>query len=204
MPIRTQRGRAAVYRKFWAWPLRSPLHLVVVVLAVALIASLSVLLSQYARGAGPGEQPSPEAGGGAPAAPATSERATHRPAPPRSGPEPTRLSGLTASPETADPAEAAMTVATKWAKAWVHHPDGTTNKEWLAGMKPYTTPEFLPVMSTVDPANIAATKVTGKPEPKHSYTSSLEVVLPTNGPKLDITVIKTGSGWRVAHYAKAS
>ena len=40
MPIRTNRGRAAVYRRLWGWPLRSPRHLiglVVVVLALVLL-----------------------------------------------------------------------------------------------------------------------------------------------------------------------
>lgn len=200
MPIRTQRGRAAVYRKLWGWPLRSPLHLVVVVLAVALIAAVSVLASQYARDAGPGQSGNdPQAG-----APAVSTSA--RPTPPANTPSPpaTRGPGPTATPRAAKPDPRALTVATKWAQAWVRHPKGVTNKQWLAGMQPYTTPEFLPVMASIDPANIPASKVTGPPQPVHSYTSSLEVVLPTDGPKLDVTVIRTDSGWRVAHYAKAA
>ena len=39
MPIRTNRGRVAVYRKLWGWPMRSPQHLIataLVVLAVVL------------------------------------------------------------------------------------------------------------------------------------------------------------------------
>ena len=38
MPIRTHRGRAAVYRKFWGWPVRSPAHLTGTVLAAVVIA----------------------------------------------------------------------------------------------------------------------------------------------------------------------
>ncbi len=41
MPVRTRRGRAAVYRKFWGWPLRSITHLaitsIVMVIAVTAI-----------------------------------------------------------------------------------------------------------------------------------------------------------------------
>jgi hypothetical protein len=202
VPIRTQRGRAAVYRKLWGWPLRSPLHLVVVVLAVALIAAVSVLASEYARDAGPGQAGhDPQAAGNAPAVSTSSRRPepSATPSAPR-----TRGPGPTATPRSRKPSRQALTVATKWAKAWVHHPEGITTKQWLAGMKPYTTPEFLPVMASIDPANIPASKVTGKPHPRHSYTSSLQVVLPTDGPKLDVTVIKTDSGWRVAHYSKAS
>jgi hypothetical protein len=38
MPIRTNRGRAAVYRKLWAWPLRSPRHLAMAAFALAVLA----------------------------------------------------------------------------------------------------------------------------------------------------------------------
>ena len=37
MPIRTNRGRAAVYRRLWGWPLRSPRHLVVALIQMVLI-----------------------------------------------------------------------------------------------------------------------------------------------------------------------
>ena len=38
MPIRTNRGRAAVYRRLWAWPLRSPRHLVGAIVLVIVVA----------------------------------------------------------------------------------------------------------------------------------------------------------------------
>jgi len=37
LPIRTHRGRAAVYRMFWGWPVRSPKHLAATVLALVVI-----------------------------------------------------------------------------------------------------------------------------------------------------------------------
>jgi hypothetical protein len=87
--------------------------------------------------------------------------------------------------------------------AWVNHPDGITNQQWLEGLRPFTTEEYLPVMSTVDPRNIPASKVTGVPTATTSYTSSADVEIPTDGPKLTITVVNTGAGWRVAHYGQA-
>ena len=45
--------------------------------------------------------------------------------------------------------------------------------------------------------------MTGRAVPISSYTSSVEVSLPTDGDTLDITVIKTDQGWRVSKYAKA-
>jgi hypothetical protein len=59
------------------------------------------------------------------------------------------------------------------------------------------------VMASVDPANIPARQVTGPPSAINSYTSSVEVGLPTDGGRLDITVIKTPQGWRVSGYTKA-
>jgi hypothetical protein len=71
-------------------------------------------------------------------------------------------------------------------------------------MRPYTTEEQLVIMSTVDPANILATAVTGNAVAKTSYTTLLETVVPTNGGNLSITVISTPQGWRVAHYEQAA
>lgn len=39
MPIRTNRGRAAVYRQVWGWPLRSPRHLAATLGVVAVLAA---------------------------------------------------------------------------------------------------------------------------------------------------------------------
>jgi hypothetical protein len=117
---------------------------------------------------------------------------------------PTRLPSPTQTPSSAPPAAKAIEVATVWAKAWVNHPQGTTNEQWLNGLRPYTTEEQLSVMTTVDPANIPATAVTGNPVVKTSYEKSVEVTVPTNGGPLSITVIERPDGWRVAHYDQAA
>lgn len=193
MPIRTNRGRAAVYRKLWGWPLRSPLHLVATALGVVLVAAVVALLSQHLRHS----NAVPVPGGAQPAGQASTGVFV------ATGPPRTRDSGPTEVPTPAPPAPAALQVAQDWGQAWANHPAGTSNQQWLAGLKPYTTDEFLPVMSSVDPANIPATRVTGPPTAIHSYTSSVEVSLPTDGGVLDITVIQTPQGWRVAGYDKA-
>lgn len=47
MPIRTHRGRAAVYRRLWGWPLRSPKHLVgAVVLIGVVVTAVGFLLPE--------------------------------------------------------------------------------------------------------------------------------------------------------------
>jgi hypothetical protein len=79
-----------------------------------------------------------------------------------------------------------------------------TDAQWLAQLKPYTTSEFLPEMSSVDVSNIDATQITGQPSATKSYTSSVEALLPTNAGKLDITAIATPTGWLVSSYTEAS
>lgn len=117
---------------------------------------------------------------------------------------PTRLSQPLVTPTTAAPNGDAVRVAKEWAAAWVNHPAGITSAQWLEQLKPFTTEEYLPVMSSVDPANVPATKVTGEPTVGTSYTSSVQLTIPTDGPKLSITVVSTNAGWRVADYDQAS
>lgn len=201
MPIRTNRGRAAVYRRIWGFPLRSPAHLVgsavaVIVLIVAIGIVVPQLLGNPNR-SGPTPVRIPGAGQTTttPTAPSSSTA---------SAPPSTRLTAPLLQPTSAAPDPAALQVARQWATAWATHPAGITNAQWVEGLRPFTTEEYLPEMSTVDPANIPATRVTGEPTVTQSYTSSLEVLVPTDGPKLSITVARTPAGWRVTGFDQAS
>lgn len=200
MPIRTHRGRAAVYRRFWGWPMRSPSHLVgTVVMVVAIVVAAGIVVPKLlgdggadaapagppsSRQARPGADPST-------AAPSTSST---------SQPMTTRLTAPLETPTSAAPSPQALDVAEKWAKAWVKHPDGITAKKWADGMSEYTTDEYLPVLRSVDPANVPASKVTGKPKARDSFSKSVEVEIDTDGPTLLITVVRTNAGWRVSEY----
>jgi len=199
MPIRTNRGRAAVYRRLWGWPLRSPRHLMgTLVFLAILVTALGIVLPKVV-----GKPPAKAATG-----PGTTTSVTTTPpgiaAPVPTSNLPTRLSTPLATPTPAAPNADAVRVAKQWAAAWVDHPAGITSEQWLAKLKPFTTEEYLPVMSTVDPSNIPATKVTGEPVVGTSYPKSLQVTIPTDGPKLAITVVSTNAGWRVADYDQAS
>lgn len=209
MPIRTNRGRAAVYRKLWGWPMRSPAHLVSVVLVVAAIV-LTIGIA-VPRVTGSGGTRSGAAAGTTTSTSTTSgdtgESEGDLPAPGTGGATtdlPTRLPSPPQTPTSAPPATEALTVAEAWGKAWVRHPEGTTAQMWLDGLRPYTTEEYLVEMATVDPANIPANKVTGPPVPKQSFTSSVTANLPTDGGTLAITVIDTPQGWRVAFYEQVA
>ena len=200
MPIRTNRGRSAVYRKLWGWPLRSPRHLITFVIIVVALGIVVALLIPKA----------PSSGSAQPAGDTTSDTATatgssggQSPTDTTTSPQ-TRLTSPLLSPTPAPPAPQALAVATNWVKAWATHPAGITNAQWLAQLKPYTTDEFLPQMSSVDPANVPATKVTGAAVSVDSTTSSVIADVPTDGGTIQVTVITTPSeGWRVSTYDKA-
>ena len=206
MPIRTNRGRAAVYRRLWGWPMRSPRHLTIVVFVVALVVlSIGIIVPQVTGGNEP-------AGGTA----AGSSNNTTTTAPDTPGTTntpgvtgsasdlPTRITSVPSAPTSAEPDPAALDVADSWGKAWVNHPDGVTAQEWLDDLRPFTTEEQLTEMATVEPGNIGATEVTGEPEVVDSFTSSVRVELPTDDGNLLITVIDTPDGWRVAFYEQVS
>ncbi|HEX7661789.1 MAG TPA: hypothetical protein VF444_20150 [Pseudonocardiaceae bacterium] len=200
MPIRTNRGRSAVYRRLWAWPLRSPRHLLAAIIGLAVLALVIAALLPQVRGiasrgsSGPGNATT--ANNGSWFATPTSTTTT--------SPQ-TRLTSIPEHPTSAAPDPNAVSVAKAWAAAWVNHPVGMTSAQWLDQLRPYTEPEFLATqMSTVDPSNIQATAVTGGPVVMESYTSSELIRLPTNGGDLDITVVNTPTGWLVSTYTGGS
>ncbi|OLF08907.1 hypothetical protein [Actinophytocola xanthii] len=211
MPIRTNRGRAAVYRRLWGWPMRSPTHFAMVLVAVAvLVIATSVIVPQLtgsARGgSGAGAETTEEnAGSGdGTAAPGTTEGPS---VPGGQGGGTTSLPTRIESPprpSSAEPEPEALDVVAQWGEAWVNHPEGTSQEEWLDGLRPFTTAEYMVKMETVDPENVPATEVTGEPEAKESYTSSLTAHLPTDGGTIAVTVISTPEGWRVVFYEQVS
>ncbi|WP_424184471.1 hypothetical protein ACOBQX_21515 [Actinokineospora sp. G85] len=196
MPIRTNRGRAAVYRKLWGWPLRSPRHLAVAVFAlVVLIVSIGFVAPGLVGDRTPRTSENPVAGA-ASAIPSRTQGGART-----STPAQTRLTGPSETPSSVPPAPGALAVARQWTEKWVNHPTGITTAQWVEGMRPFTTEEFLPRMETVDPRNVRATRVTGEPKAVRSYPKSVQAEVPTDAGDLLVTVIDTGAGqWRVADY----
>jgi hypothetical protein len=97
----------------------------------------------------------------------------------------------------------ALSVAARWAAAWVNHPQGMTSQKWVDGLRPYTTDEYLGVLAGVDPANIPASRVTGEPRALRVAARSVQVEVPTNALTLNVLVVATEDGWRVAGYDRA-
>lgn len=193
MPIRTNRGRAAVYRTFWGWPLRSPRHLAGTVLAlVAIAVGLGMALpdstSKKPVAAAPTSVPganslAPASGGAVPGAP-------HR-----------MQSQPPSRPSAPAPIEA-LSVAKSWVRAFLTVPNGIDSARWVEQLKPYTTDELLPELRSIDPANVPEAKLVGEPRTISSGASSAEVDVPTTGVVMRLLLVSTPAGWRVAGYQR--
>jgi hypothetical protein len=203
MPIRTNRGRAVVYRRLWAWPLRSPRHLAITALVLAVVATAVGFLmpddakpvsAQLSTQQTSKPASSPASSTGQSTASRTAQSTTPKSSPP---------AVTTTPPSSAPPAPEALNVANAWARAWVHHPPGMTSQDWVAQLAPLTTDEFIPQLSTVDPANIPSTAVTGPPVPTSSTARAVELDIPTDGALLHLTLIATPEGWRVSAYNRS-
>lgn len=195
MPIRTHRGRAAVYRTFWGWPLRSPMHLTVTATAlVAIAVGIGLAL------------PDSKGSNRASAVMATSPRVTSSPPTPRVATVPGAAAAGQPSPAPSPGAPApaaALTVARSWVQAFVTVPKGISSARWVEQLRPYTTEELLPELRSVDPANVPAAKITGEPRTVSSSARSAEVDVPTSVVMVRLLLVATPEGWRVAGYQRA-
>ncbi|MGH3799136.1 MAG: hypothetical protein ACRDTD_03205 [Pseudonocardiaceae bacterium] len=193
MPIRTHRGRAAVYRTFWGWPLRSPWHLTGIVVALVAIAAGVGLVLPDSRSSSP-----------APAAASASPRATPLPPASQMAAVPgAAAAGQPPAPVPSAPAPAAaLTVARSWVQAFLTVPKGISSARWSEQLRPYTTDELLPELRSVEPANVPAAKIIGEPRMVSSSTSSAEVDVPTTVVMVRLLLVATPEGWRVAGYQR--
>jgi hypothetical protein len=203
VPIRTNRGRAAVYRKLWGWPLRSPRHLAVAAVVAAVVITAAGILIPKLSGAQSNRQADPGGAG------RTSTSETHVfgsrtvVVPPPVGSAVTSETRVepTLTPSTAPAPPQALTVAADWAKAWVNHPDGMTPEAWREQLRPFTDAESMVKLDDVEPARIPASAVTGEPRVVVSYLKSVVVEVPTDEVLLRLTVVETDQGWKVSEYA---
>lgn len=199
MPIRSPRGRAAAYRALWQWPLRSPARLAVtLVVAAAVVAGVTFGVAAAGGNQASGKLPPLPSPAGQPTRtvpsagfPAASTTPTALPPVPEL--QPTTL------PVSQAP-QAALDVAAKWTAAWVRPAVGTPAGQWLEGLRPTTTPEYMGVLAGVDPANIPATKVTGAPRAVSVSPKSVRVEVPTDALTLSEVLINSDVGWRVSSY----
>ncbi|GHH56783.1 hypothetical protein [Lentzea cavernae] len=198
MPIRTNRGRAAVYRRLWGWPLRSPRHLAAsIIIFVVLVVALGVIIPRVLdRG------PADPSAAGQPSS--SSSQGTQVGQLPSSGASlPTKAPSPSNSAKAAPPAVDAQLTAELWAETWIKPPPGNDVNKWLKELEDYTTPEFLAQMATIDPRNVP-NKLVDKVKAVKSTTSSIDYEVTTNLGKVRITLVKAPDGkWRVNSYTKA-
>jgi hypothetical protein len=196
VPIRTHRGRAAVYRSFWGWPLRSPKHLAGTALALVVIAVGVGLALPGSRGG---------------ATPAASSKSTERAALPNQltpSPRSTFAEGGVAQqprvplPSTSAPA-AALTVARSWVQGFLTVPEGITAARWVEQLRPYTTDDLFPQLQSIDPANVPTAKILDAPRAVSVGAGSVEVDVPTTAVVVRLLLVSTPAGWRVASYERA-
>ncbi|MET9231035.1 hypothetical protein [Lentzea sp. NPDC003310] len=197
MPIRTNRGRAAVYRRLWGWPLRSPRHLAAsIIIFVVVVVALGVIIPKVLdrRAADPNT---------AAGQPSTSSQGTQVGQLPASSTSlPTKVPAPSNSAKAAPPAADAQLIAELWAETWVKPPPDNDVNKWLKQLEQYTTPEFLAQMATIDPRNVPD-KLTDKVKAVKSTTSSIDFEVPTDLGKVRITLVKAPDGkWRVNSYTK--
>lgn len=191
MPIRTHRGRAAVYRKFWGAPVRSPKHLAVTVLALVII----VIGAQWALphnrasmvGAAPSRSPQVSSVAPAPGSASTGADTVRRP--------------RVLSPTSPAPA-AALAVARSWVQAFLTVPQGITPARWVEQLRPYTTDDLFPQLQSINPANVPVAQITGQLRTVSVGEDSAEVDVPTTAVVVRLLLVSTPAGWRVASYER--
>lgn len=198
MPIRSSRGRAGAYRAVWQWPLRSPVRLAVTVVVLGGLVFGLVSLGGSGGAASGGLVAGGGSGGNRWDSGSSGVSATPTPTllPPVPELTPEALPGSQAPQQ-------ALETARVWASAWVNHPDGMTSQQWVAGLRPYTTDEFLGVLASVDPSNVPASRVTGPATPTRVAPKSIEVTVPTDTLTLRILIVDTEVGWKVSRYDRA-
>ncbi|MBB5807844.1 hypothetical protein F4560_007612 [Saccharothrix ecbatanensis] len=200
MPIRTNRGRAAVYRRLWGWPLRSPKHLVATIVGViVVITTISVVIPNAVKPRSTGSQGATTSttqtitSGGNQVGVLPSATAT---------PLPTKAPSPTAAPRSAPVNTEAQVIADMWVDAFGSFEPGKTTKEkWLEGLKPRTSDELFPRLASIEPANVPV--VIDQPvKAVKSFTDSAEFEAQLEDGKLVVTVVKLPEGWRVHEFDK--
>ncbi|MFN2478926.1 MAG: hypothetical protein ABR615_07110 [Pseudonocardiaceae bacterium] len=196
MPIRTHRGRTAVYRSFWGWPVRSPKHLAGTVLALVAI------------GLGLGRVLPDNRSGATSAAPSISAKSKSAASPFGTGPRSALAdAGIARQPPVPSPSApapaAALTVARSWVNGFLTVPKGITAERWVEQLRPYTTDDLFPQLQSIDPANVPAAQIIEAPRTVSAGASSAEIDVPTTAVVVRLLLVSTPTGWRVASYERA-
>ncbi|ROP38297.1 hypothetical protein [Saccharothrix texasensis] len=200
MPIRTNRGRTAVYRRLWGWPLRSPRHLITSIVGVfVVVTTISVVIPNAIkpppRGGTAGTTSTVTTGSSGGNQVGVLPTAT-------STALPTKAQSPTAAPSSAPVNSNAAAVATAWVDAFSRFEPGKTTKEqWLDGLDRWTADEVFPRLQSVEPANVPVV-LDKTVRTIKSFTDSAEFEAKLEEGKLIVTVAKLPEGWVVTDWTK--
>lgn len=189
MPIRTHRGRAAVYRTVWGWPLRSPWHLVAVVVALVAVGAGVAVALPGDGGTGSTVTADRPSGEHSNAFDPASRSTTPFPSP--------------ATEFERQAIERARSVAHAWVRAYLTTPEGMTSARWVEQLRPHTATGLLPELRTVDPAKVPDARITGPPRAISATAGSARFDVPTSALILRLELAATPAGWRVSGYERA-
>jgi hypothetical protein len=92
-------------------------------------------------------------------------------------------------------------MAAAFAAAWAR-PD-LAQAEWMAGVKPYVTPELAALLASTDPARVPSSKVTGDALLVSATATDAIVNVPTDGGLIRVSLIRDVVGWAVSGVAPA-
>jgi hypothetical protein len=100
-------------------------------------------------------------------------------------------------PGAAAPPAAAPAAAAGFGAAWVRRE--LSAAQWLKGITPWCEPGFARSLATVDPANVPASRVTGKPRVLRAPAGrSAAYTVATDGGTLTVTLIDLNGRWLVS------
>lgn len=106
------------------------------------------------------------------------------------GPDGVGLTGLAAAEPEA--VAAAVGFVARWARPQLEA------SAWLAALRPRAVPAYAALLATVDPANVPASKITGRGQVVAATPTHAEVDVPTDTEVLRVICVRDGRRWLIA------
>jgi hypothetical protein len=173
----------------FAWPKLGWRAVVAGVLA-AVVLGIVIMARLSGDESGPGSSAADQRG-----------RASEASATPSVSPSPTANDGVVgagASPYGQPPAPAAVRAAVAFVRAWTHHPDGITAKQWWTSVSRYADATLAKQLEFTDPARVPATDITGQAQGIAGGPSSATVAVPTDAGRVVLTCVLVQGKWLVS------
>jgi hypothetical protein len=187
--------------QLWRWPLYSPRRFFTCIAAVLALIAVTNMVLGVTRPSAP-LQAAPTNTPAAPTAtpedtgtPATQSPASPAPALPGESEPPATTPSVTPKPASARGAVLASSAALSFTREWANH--ARPAAQWLAAVSRYADPEFAAQLRSTDPANVPASKVTGRPTPVSVFFASASVEVPTDAGTMVVDLVSDGTSWRV-------